>query len=190
MLSLLMKLHLSLLHSSREWSLTCLMILVSLNWLLINIEEIITSFTPYSKYFFVMFTIRFEMRFASVLLIELCVISFEPTRIIIMSNRSSSKTGVMKWSNLLIVAPRKLFKCSLPSVIELLNYWIIKYIYIFNSAHMIIAHDKCFFKNSFFKKCFFQLPRTVLIEFLRCVVFICCYCIRWTNTLWTIFFGS
>ena len=71
MLSLLMKWNLLLLHSSRKWSLTCLMILVSLNCLLINIEEIITSFTPYSKHFFPVSIIRFEMPFASILLIEL-----------------------------------------------------------------------------------------------------------------------
>ena len=61
------------------------------------------------------------MRFASILLIELCVISFEPTWIITMSGRSSFEIGVMKCSNLLIVAPLKLLKCALPSVIELLN---------------------------------------------------------------------
>ena len=65
--------------------------------------------------------IRFEMPFASILLIALCVTSFEPTWIITMSGQSSSKIRVMKWSNLLIVAPQKLFKCTLPSVIELLN---------------------------------------------------------------------
>ena len=65
--------------------------------------------------------IRFEMPFASILLIALCVTSFEPTWIITMSSQSSFKIGVMKWSNLLIVAPLKLFKCALPSIIELLN---------------------------------------------------------------------
>ena len=65
--------------------------------------------------------IRFEMPFESILLIALCVTSFEPTWIITMSGQSSSKIGVMKWSNLLIVAPLKLSKCALPSVTELLN---------------------------------------------------------------------
>ena len=96
MLSLLMKWNLLLLHSSRKWSLTCLMILANLNCLLINIGEIITSFTPYSKHFFPMSKIHFEMPFESILLIKLCVISFEPTWIITMSGRSSSRTGVMK----------------------------------------------------------------------------------------------
>ena len=44
MLSLLIKWNLLLLHYSRKWSLTCLMILVSLNCLLTNIEEIISIF--------------------------------------------------------------------------------------------------------------------------------------------------
>ena len=65
--------------------------------------------------------IRYGMPFASILLIELCVISFEPTWIITMSGRSSSMIGDMKWSNLLIFASLKLFKCALPSIIELLN---------------------------------------------------------------------
>ena len=77
MLTLLVKWNLLLLYSSRKWSLTCLMILVSLNCLLINIEEIITSFTPYRKHLFPMSIIRFEMSFASILLVELCIMSFE-----------------------------------------------------------------------------------------------------------------
>ena len=118
--------------------LTCLMILVSLNCLLINTEEIITSFTPYSKHFFPISMIRFEMLFASILLIILCVISFEPIWIITISDRSSSKIGVINWSNLLIVGPLKLFKCALPSFSELLNN------FFFNSSYMTIAHDTCF----------------------------------------------
>ena len=65
--------------------------------------------------------IRFEMPFASILLIALCVTSFEPTWIVTMSGQSSSKIGVMKWSNLFIEAPLKLFMCALPSIIELLT---------------------------------------------------------------------
>ena len=69
-----------------------------------------------------MSVIRFEMTFASISLIVLFVISFEPTWIIIIvSGQFSSKIGVMKWSNPLIVAPLKLLKCALPSFIELLN---------------------------------------------------------------------
>ena len=120
------------------------MILVSLNCLLTNIEEIITSFTPYSKHFFPMSIIRFEMSFAIVLcvrcLIVLCIIPFKPKWIITMSGRSSSKIGVIKWSNLLIVAPLKRFKCGLPSIIELLNKF---FLILFN--YMTIAHDTCFF---------------------------------------------
>ena len=87
---------------------------------MINIEEINTSFTPYSKHFFPMSMKRFEMPFVSILLIVLGVISFEPIWIIAMFGRSSCKTEVMEWSNLLIVAPLKLFKCALSSFIELL----------------------------------------------------------------------
>ena len=65
--------------------------------------------------------IRFEMSFASMLLIVLCVKSFEPTWIITMSGGSSSNIRVMKWCNLLIVAPLKLPKYALPSINELLN---------------------------------------------------------------------
>ena len=69
-----------------------------------------------------MSTIRSEIPFiAPILLIVICVISFEPTWIITMSGQSSSKIGVMKWSNLLVVASLKLFKCALSSFIELLN---------------------------------------------------------------------
>ena len=66
--------------------------------------------------------IRFEMTFASMLLTVLCVIPFEPTWIVTMPGRSSFKIAIMKWSNLLIMVPLKLFKCVLSSLIELLNF--------------------------------------------------------------------
>ena len=151
-----MKWNLLLLHSSRKWLLTCLMILVNLNCLLINIVDIITSFTPYSKHFFPMSVVSFKMPFASILLIKLCVIT--------MPGRSSSRIGVMKWSNLLIVAPLKLFKCALPSIIELLNkfflilrIWLSPTIHVFLLCFIVPAHD--------------WLPGKVLVEFLLCVLF-------------------
>ena len=121
MLSLLRERNLLLLHSPRKWSLTCLMVFVSLNCPLVNIEEIIISFTSYNKHFFPMSIMRFDTPFESILLIVLCVISFEPAWIVTMSDRSFSKIGVMKLSNLLILASLKLFKCALPPFIELLN---------------------------------------------------------------------
>ena len=66
------------------------MVFVSFNCLLINIEIIITSFTLYSKHFFLMSLTHFEMSFASNLLIVLCVIAFGPTWIITISGRTSS----------------------------------------------------------------------------------------------------
>ena len=113
------------LHSWRKWLLTCLMILVSLSCFLINIDETIIYFTPYNKHFFPMAIILFQMLFASVLLIILCVISFECTWVIIMFGQSFSKIGVLKWSNLLIVIPLKLFSCALSSFIELLNKFLL-----------------------------------------------------------------
>ena len=81
--------------------------------------------------------IRYEMPFVSILLIELCVILFEPTWIITMSGRFSFKIGVMKCSNLLIVAPLKLLKCALPSIIELLNkFFLILRIWLSPAIHV------------------------------------------------------
>ena len=99
------------------------MILVSLNCLLINIDEIITSSAPYSKHFFPMSIMRFEMSFASILLIVLCVISFDPTWDYVRS------IFFQDWSNemvyhLLIVVPLKLFKCGFSLLIELLNTYL------------------------------------------------------------------
>ena len=164
MLSLLMKWNLFLLHSSRKWSLTCLMILVSLNCLLINIEEIITSYTPYIKHFFPMSIIRFELPFAPILLIVLCVISFEPTWIITMLRQSFSRIAVMNWSNLLIVAPLNLFKCALPSIIELLNkFFLILRIWLSPTIHVFLLY--------FVVSAYDWLPATVLREFLLSVLF-------------------
>ena len=124
----------------------------------------ITSFTPYSKHFFPMSIISFEMPFASILLIVLCVMSFEPTWIITMSGRSSSRIGDMKCCNLLTVAPLKLIKCALPSIIELLNKlflilrtWLLPMVRVFLLCFIVPAYD--------------WLPGTVLIEFLLCVLF-------------------
>ena len=65
--------------------------------------------------------IRFEMFFASVLLIVLCVMSFEPIWTITISGQSSSKIGVIKWSDLLIVAPNKgeLNKGEFPEILKI-----------------------------------------------------------------------
>ena len=108
--------------------------------------------------------ICFEMPFALILLIELCVISFEPTWIVTMSGRSSSRIGDMRWSNLLIFAPLKLFKCALPSVIELLNkfflilrMWLSPTIHVFLLCFILPAYD--------------WLPGSVIIEYLLCVLF-------------------
>ena len=51
---------------------------------------------------------RFELLFALILFIALSVISIDPTWIISMPSQSSFKIAVMKWSNLLTVAPLKL----------------------------------------------------------------------------------
>ena len=84
------------------------MLHVSLKFILINIKEIITSFKPYSKHFIAMPIMRFELLFALILFIALSVISIDPTWIISMPSQSSFKIAVMKWSNLLTVAPLKL----------------------------------------------------------------------------------
>ena len=145
------------------------MTLVSLNCLLINIEKIITSFTPYSKHFFAMSIIRIGMLFASILLIVLCVIPFVPTWIITMPGRSSSKIGVIKWSNLLMVTPLKL---DLPSLIKLLNN------FLFNSLYMTIAHDTCLLTMLRSTGVRFITRNSSYQIFTLCVAFVCCYCIR------------
>ena len=156
-----MKWNVLLLHSSRKRSLICLMVLVSLNYLLTNIEGIITSFTPYSKHFFPMSIIPFGMSFASILLILLCITSFEPSWIITISGQSCSKTGVMKWSSLLMVASLKLFKCALLSFIELLNkFFLIIRIWLSPTMHIVLP---CFVILAYDR-----LP--VFIEFLLCVL--------------------
>ena len=72
------------------------------------------------------------------------------------------------WSN--EVVPLKLFKCALPSVIELLNkFFLILHICI---LYMTITHDTCFFLQCFIVPVYDWLPGTVLIKFLLCVLFL------------------
>ena len=145
MLSLLIKWNLLLLDSLRKWSLTYLMILVRLNCLLINIEEDITSLFPMSK-------IHWDVFFASILLIVLCIISCEATLIITMSCWFSSEIGVMKWSNLLLVVLLKLFKCALPSFVELFSkfflilcIWLTLTIHVFNMLRSAGSHTLSYY---------------------------------------------
>ena len=137
---------------------------INLNCPLINIEEIITSFTPYSKHLFLMSIICFGMPFASNIVDCIMHYIICASWIITMSSRSSAKIGVMKWSNLLTVALLKLFKCALPSIIELLNkfflnicIWLSPTIHVFSLCIIVPAYD--------------SLPGAVLSEFLLYVLF-------------------
>ena len=79
MLSLMTNWKLFLFHSSRNKSLTCLMILVNLNCFLMKMDDIITSLTPQDKHFFPIFIIRFTISFTSIWSTVLCVTSLDPT---------------------------------------------------------------------------------------------------------------
>ena len=72
---------------------------------------------------------------------------------------------IMNWSNLLIVAPLKLFKCVLPSFIELLNkfilifrIWLSPAIHAFSLCFVVLAFDcKEQFISNFYSECCFRL---------------------------------
>ena len=87
----------------------------------------------------------------------------------------------MKWSSLSIVLPLKLFKCALPSSIELLNklfsilrIWLSsRYIFLFTMVRSGDIWSNT--RNSSYR------------IFTLCVDLIGCYCFGWTNPMWIIF---
>ena len=100
-----------------------------------------------------------------------------------MSSRSSFKIGVITWSNLLTVAPLKLFKCALSSFTELLIFF-----FFYNSSYMPLAHDRCFFTLLPSASAWLITRNSSCRILTLCVDFVCCYCIRWTNVVWMIVF--